>query len=55
MGMCVGTPSNSSGVAKGTMKPQLKPSSSKGFMADIKHSSQKKVEGQVQDILKNLK
>ena len=55
MGMGGGTPSNTSGVPKGTVKPQLKPSSSKGFMADIKNSSQKKVEGQVKDILKNLK
>ncbi len=55
MGMGGGTTSDTTGVPKGTIKPQLKPSSTKGFMADIKNSSQKKVEGQVKDILKNLK
>ena len=55
MGMGGGSSSPSYGVPKGTDKPQLKPSSSKGFMADVKNASQQKVEGQVQDILKNLK
>jgi|TARA_B100000214_G_scaffold323717_1_gene260314 hypothetical protein len=44
------------GVPKNTAKPQLKPSSSKGFMADIKNAAPKSsVEGQVKDILNNLK
>tara|TARA_R100001082_G_C4360730_1_gene159225 strand:- start:746 stop:1918 length:1173 start_codon:yes stop_codon:yes gene_type:complete len=44
------------GVPKNTTKPQLKPSSSKGFMADVKNAAPKStVEGQVKDILKNLK
>ncbi len=55
MGMGGGAAGDASGVPKGTTRPQLKPSSSKGFMADVKNASQKKVEGQVQDILKNLK
>ena len=55
MGMGGGAAGDASGVPKGTTRPQLKPSSSKGFMADVKNASQKKVEGLVQDILKNLK
>ena len=55
MGMGGGTTGDTTGVPKGTTRPQLKPSSSKGFMSDVKNASQKKVEGQVQDILKNLK
>tara|TARA_B100001996_G_scaffold303080_1_gene243811 strand:+ start:4021 stop:5190 length:1170 start_codon:yes stop_codon:yes gene_type:complete len=44
------------GVPKNTAKPQLKPSSTKGFMADVKNAAPKSnVEGQVKDILKNLK